>query len=105
MSSFKLLANGSRKTSLCRSSSRSPPKFMGSAGTLNSKPGSRERLQRTVECQVEERLVECQMEERLVECQMEERLVECQMEERLVECRVEERLMENGQCDQTVTTV
>ena len=105
MSSFKLLANGSRKTSLCRSSSRSPPKFMGSAGTLNSKPGSRERLQRTVECQVEERLVECQMEEKLVECQMEEKLVECQMEERLVECRVDERLMENGQCDQSVTTV
>jgi hypothetical protein len=57
VSSFKLLPS-SRKSSLARSSSRSPPKCLGSASTLNNIQESRERLQRTVECQVEERLVE-----------------------------------------------
>ena len=52
MSSFRLLPNGSRKASLCRSSSRSPPKCLGFDGQV------REQLKRTVECQVEERLVE-----------------------------------------------
>ena len=82
MSGFKLLP-GSRKASLCRSLSRSPPKSIGSGGQLNN-------IQEREYIQEKAYIQEKECKERLV---------------RTVECQVEEKTVENGDCGEHVTAV
>ena len=82
MSGFKLLP-GSRKASLCRSLSRSPPKSIGSGGQLNN-------IQEREYIQEKAYIQEKECKERLV---------------RTVECQVEEKIVENGDCGEHVTAV